>query len=253
MWKPALAIEHSADHHLVQIGPMVFAVAVLAQGVATLALEIQRGGVEEDDLQFAEQIATAREQLFFDDVLGAARHELAEALLLRGRQLLAEPGHSAVQLVQFDFVGAVEQVIHLPGLSGTIAAGGAESMQDSEEDSAFDGEFERACSEQLVEDVLAAGLVPKPLEDKGGPNALGGDSRHLTVLVGGQQKHMLGEASAGGEQPIEVAGLLEPIESPERSEDTLAYPTLVAGVFDDLEVLAWSGVFDTEEHGGASE
>jgi hypothetical protein len=52
---------------------------------------------------------------------------------------------------------------------------------------------------------------------------------------------------------LEVAGFAELIESPEGGEHALAYPTLVAGVFDDLEIFARTGVFDAEEHGGASE
>jgi hypothetical protein len=79
---------------------------------------------------------------------------------------------------------------------------------------------------------------------------LSGDGWNLAVLVRGQEENMLGEASAGSEQAVEVAGLLKLIESSEGNEDALAHAPLVAGVFDNLEVLAWTGLFDAEEHGG---
>src|SRR5438093_2587608 len=107
---------------------MVFAVAVRAQGVAALALEIQGGGVEENNLQFAEQIATADKQLFFDDILGAAWHELGGPLLLVVGQFFAEPSHGAIELVQFNLVGTVDEVVLFPALGRMIAAAGAQTM-----------------------------------------------------------------------------------------------------------------------------
>jgi hypothetical protein len=40
-------VQHHADHHLLQVGTMIFGVAVLADGLASFALEVDRGGVEE--------------------------------------------------------------------------------------------------------------------------------------------------------------------------------------------------------------
>jgi len=63
------------------------------------------------------------------------------------------------------------------------------------------------------------------------------------------QENMFGEPRTGGEQRIELAGLLELIESAEGSEDALADAAIGAGVFDDLQIPARSGWFDAEEHG----
>src|SRR5205823_4830296 len=88
-----LAVEHGADDHLLLVGAMVLAVAVLAQALTAFALKVQRGGVEKDHVQLAEQVTAAGEQLLLDGVLGGAQYEFAGALLLLGRQFLAEPGH----------------------------------------------------------------------------------------------------------------------------------------------------------------
>ena len=52
---------------------MVFGEAALSQRLAARSLEIEAGRVHEHEVELAEQIAPAREQLLFDDVLQAAR------------------------------------------------------------------------------------------------------------------------------------------------------------------------------------
>ena len=54
--RPPLTVEHRPDDHLVEVGPMVLAEAPLADVLAALALEVDRGGVEEDQLQGAEEV-----------------------------------------------------------------------------------------------------------------------------------------------------------------------------------------------------
>src|SRR5262249_35604572 len=99
----------------------------------------------------------------------------------------------------------------------------------------------------------AGGLVPEAVEDGRGAGALGGQAGRLTVAMGGKQEDMFGEACSGGEQRIELAGLLKFIESAEGGEDALANAAVGAEVFDDLQIVSWSGVFDAEEHGGLEE
>ena len=73
--RPAVAVDQHGEDHLPQVGPMVLAVAVLAQRLAAGALEVQAGGVHEHQVELAEQVAPMREQLLLDQVLDAARRE----------------------------------------------------------------------------------------------------------------------------------------------------------------------------------
>src|SRR5208337_3365999 len=57
----AFVIEDDAHDHLVKIGALILAVAELAY-IASLALEVEGGGVEEDDIEGAEEIPAAMEQ-----------------------------------------------------------------------------------------------------------------------------------------------------------------------------------------------
>ena len=95
-----LTIEHRPHDHLVQIGPMVLAEASLADVLTTLALEIDRGRVEEDQLEIGEEIAAVVEHPLLDPVFDAAGGERCLARLLVSGQFLAEPGHGPVEVVQ---------------------------------------------------------------------------------------------------------------------------------------------------------
>ena len=76
---------------------MVFGEAALSQRLAARSLEIEAGRVHEHEVELAEQIAPAREQLLFDDVLQAARRKECGAVLLIFAQLFAQPGHRPIR------------------------------------------------------------------------------------------------------------------------------------------------------------
>src|SRR5262245_45333476 len=122
-------------------------------------------------------------------------------------------------------------------------------MEHGQEDGPLDSEFVAALGEQGRQDRLAAGLLPQPLADESGADALAGDDGRLAVGVGGEQEGMLGEASAGGEQGVELAGGLQMVEAAEGGEDALAGTAALTGVLDDLHVAARAGRFDAEEQG----
>ena len=61
------------DLLLFAIAAVVLALAVLAEGVATVAGEEQRGGVEEHHVDRAEQIPASSEQFLLDEVFDAPR------------------------------------------------------------------------------------------------------------------------------------------------------------------------------------
>ena len=132
--RPPLAVEHGPDDHLVEVGPVVLAVAPLADVLAALALEVDRGGVEEDQLQAGEEVAPVGEQALLDPVLDAAGSERRLVLLLVLGQLLAEPGHGPVEVVELEVVAALDLVVRPPLVGGPVAAGGEEPVQDGEED-----------------------------------------------------------------------------------------------------------------------
>ena len=119
---------------------MVFGEAALSQRLAARSLEIEAGRVHEHEVELAEQIAPAREQLLFDDVLQAARRKECGAVLLIFAQLFAQPGHRPIKVMQVDIRGAIDGVILAPAVRRPIGAASKQAMQNGEKHRAFERE-----------------------------------------------------------------------------------------------------------------
>src|SRR5438309_3734069 len=228
---------------------MVLAEAALADVLAALALEGDRGGIEEDELEIGEEVTSACEEILLDSVLGAARCERRLVRLLILGQLFAEPGHGAVQVMELQRFAPVDLVVGLPLVGGPVAAGCEQAMQDGQEDRPLDVELEAAAVEELLDDPPAPRLPPEPLEDQGRSDAAGGDGRELTLGVSREEEDRLGQPCARGQQGVELATLLQLVESPQGGDDPLSWSPVLPAVLDDLEVGAWSGGLGAEEHG----
>ena len=142
---------------------MVLALAVLAEGVAAVAGEEQRGGVEEHQVERGEQVAASSEQLLLDEVLDAPRRG---GIGLAFTERLAEPAHRAVQMLQLERFGAVDGLVTAPLKRAAVGARDHETVQHGHEHRALDIEMMVAGGEQLAHDLLAAGLTPQAFEDQ---------------------------------------------------------------------------------------
>jgi hypothetical protein len=140
-------------------------------------------------------------------------------------------------VVELEVVAALDPVALPPPVGGPVAARVEEAMQDGEEDGPLEVELEAASLQELLDDVAAAGLLPEPLEDQGGPDAACGDGGDLSLGVGREEEDGLGQASAGGQEGVELSGLLELVESPECGDDPLFGSSVLPAVLDDLEVV----------------
>jgi hypothetical protein len=141
-------------------------------------------------------------------------------------------------VVELEAVTAPDLIVGPPLVGGPVTAGGEEAMEDGEEDRPLDVELEAASVEELLDDVAAAGLLPEPLEDQNGSDASGGDGGEMAFGVGREEEDGLGESCARDQQGVELSGLLELVESPERGDDPLLGSSVLPAVLDDLEVGA---------------
>jgi len=164
-------------------------------------------------------------------------------------QLLAEPGHGPIEVVQLQGVASLDLVVVLPRLGGPVTAGCEEAMEHGEEDGPLHVELEAATAQEPLDDLLASGLLPESLEDQGRADASSGDGGDLPPGMSREQQDGLGEPSPRGQQGIELAALPEMIESPQGGDDPLSGASVLPAVLDDLEVGAWSGGLGAEEHG----
>ena len=77
---------------------MIFALAVLSDFLATLAFEVNGGGIEKDQVDRAEQIPALIEQFLFDLIFGASRclQNSNSGIVV---QRFAQKGHGAIEMV----------------------------------------------------------------------------------------------------------------------------------------------------------
>ena len=217
---------------------MVFGEAALSQRLAARSLEIEAGRVHEHEVELAEQIAPAREQLLFDDVLQAARREERGAVLLIFAQLLAQPGHRPIKVMQVDILDAIDGVILAPAVRRPIGAASKQAMQNGEKHRAFEREAVLAGTGEVFDHLAAAGLFPQSLEDESGPDPPRRARRDGALGDGVDDDGFRGEARARPQQPLQLAAVAQILDAAERGDHLLAHLRAVAAAFDDLEIGA---------------
>ena len=121
-------------------------------------------------------------------------------------------------------------------------------MQDAGEERALDREFEPAIGEQGLDDRLAAGLPPQPLEDQGRPDAPAVDREALASAHGGQHQRGFAQPPPGLQQLVELAGLQPIFGAAQRGDNMLADGAVRAPAVDDLQVATRPNGFAAEEH-----
>ena len=142
--RSALSVQDRSHDHLLEIRPMILGVAVLAQSFPAFSLEVDRRGVEENQLEIGEEIAAVSEQIFLDSVLDATGSERRFVRLLVLGQHFAQPSHGPVEVVELKRVTAVDLIIPPPLVGSSITAGDKEAMQHGEKDGPLDVKLEAA-------------------------------------------------------------------------------------------------------------
>ena len=243
----AVAVDDHPQHHLLAIAAPVLALAVLAQRLAAIAGEEQRGGVEEHQVEVGEQVAAPREQRLLDKVFGAPRRG---GIRLGFCERLAEPAHRAVQMLQFELCGAVDGLVTAPLKGAAVGARDHEAVQHGHEHRAFDIEVMVAGSEQLAHDRLAAGLTPQAFEDQCWADRDDVGVGRI-VCIGGvlcEHHEALGETSRGAQELVDGAAGGEFVEPAQRCNDGLFDAFAFAAILRDLKILIGADLLDADEH-----
>lgn len=210
----------------------------LSKRLTARSLEIQAGRVHEHEVKLAEQIAPAREQFLFDDVLQAARCEQRGAVLLIFAQFFAQPGHRPIKVMQVEMLNAIDGVILAPAVGRPIGAAGEQAMQNGEKHRAFERKAVLAGTGDVFNHLAAASLFPQSLEDKGGPDPPRRIRRDGPLGDGVDDDGFRGKARARPKQPLQLTAVAQILDAAERGDHLLAHLRAVAAAFDDLEVSA---------------
>ncbi len=246
-----LLVQHHAHHHLLQVGTMIFRVPALADGLASFALEVDRRGVEEHDVQIGEQVATPREQRLLDEVLVGAGSERRGPVLLVFRKNLSQPGHGPVEVVQVQIGDAFDGVVVLPLLGGAVAAGREEPMQHGEEDGPLDGELKAPAFEQGGQDLVDRAGLPEPLEDQGRPDPGAASGDAVAARMGAEDGELLREPAQRLDQRVELAAGQQLIEAAETKQDALLDLAVHPLVIDDEQIGSGTVRLRANKHAAA--
>ena len=215
--------------------------------LATLAVEVEGGGIEEHQVQVVEQIASSREQPLLHQVLDRPRRPGASLLV---GQFLTQPGDRPVQVVQIDAVEPAKPVALQPLVAGPVGAGDAQPVQHAGEDCPLHRELKLALCQQPFDDRLAAGLTPETVEDQRRPEAPAVDHQPIAIAQGGQHQRGFAQAGAGLQELVELAGAEPILRPPQRGDDILPDGAAIAAALDDLQVAAFTNELAAEEHAG---
>ncbi len=118
------------------------------------------GRVHEHQIERAEEIAPPREQLLLHHVLQATRREGCRPVLLVFGQLLAEPGHRPIEMMQVEALDAFDPVILPPAVRRPVGAAGEQAVQNGQEHRALQRKIMLAGTGEVLDDFPAAGLLP---------------------------------------------------------------------------------------------
>jgi hypothetical protein len=168
---------------------MVLAVAALTDRLSASSLEVDRGRIEEDQLKLCEEITPTGEECLLNEVFVAPESKRRFVGLLLTWQLVTEPAHRPVEVMNLKILASHDLVVRFPRVRSAIAAGVKEPMQDSEKDGALDGELEAATMKQMLDHLLAAGLLPKSLEDQGRSDVSDRDGWESALSMLGEQEN----------------------------------------------------------------
>jgi len=246
--RPAALIHHHRNDHLHQVGPVVLGVPTLAEALAARAFEVEAGGVHEDDRQLAEQVAAGLEQPLLHHILEAARGERGAVRLLGVRQLLAEPAHRAVEVVEGELVGALDPIVLAPGVGGTVRARDHQPVEHGQEAGALEREAEAALGGQILDHRPAAGLLPEPFEGERRADPVGGQRRCAALIEQREDHRALCHARGRAGQAIEVAVRLDVLLAAEVLDDPLLGTTPFAHALDQVEVPVGADLLFTHVH-----
>jgi len=152
-------------------------------------------------------------------------------------------------MVQSKLLGAAQLDRFFPLLGCPIATRGKQTMKHRQEEGPLDGKRELAILQQPTDHLLAAGLLPEPLEDHRRSDRSGVHGGGLPASMRRQQRDRFAELGPGAEQTFQLAALPELVEASERGDDALLAPAFLPAVFDDLQIDATSRLLLSKEHG----
>ena len=102
---------------------------------------------------------------------------------------------------------------------------------------------------ELSDHVAAASLLPQPFKHQGRPDPSRRARDRIASGDGFEDNHLVGEARARSQQPIQLPALAQLVEATDRGDHLLAHRSAIAPALDDLQIGAAAGGLLAKIHG----
>src|SRR5271157_961737 len=112
---------------------MILAVAKLTDRFAAITFEIDRGGVEENNIKSGKQITTHPEHILFNQILDASRCKRRLSFLIF--QPFPKKGHGTIKMMQSQIVNAVDYIVPVPLVAISVGTGNKKPVQNGQKNS----------------------------------------------------------------------------------------------------------------------
>lgn len=169
-------------------------------------------------------------------------------LLLLGRQLLAEPRHGPIEMMQRQPLDPGDVVVGHPLLASAVGAGHHDPMQHGGKHGAFYRELEAAAGQQIGDHRGAACLLPQPAEQQWRADALARQVIRVASLKLRQDDGAFGVTTDRQGQAFEFAGGKDGFLAAEILDDALLGAAVLADALNEVEVGVTSDALFADEH-----
>ena len=223
--------EQGAHHDLVAVWTVVLGVAVGAQLLAALALEVQARRVEEHEVKGTEQVL-----------------RLLEQPLLHRVSVLSQETHRPVQVVQLKVVGSRHRHIAQETQPLAIGARLEQAVQDGRKHRSLHVEGEPSPLHKVVEDHVQPAVGPQSAEDLLRPDVAYRQGTQTPLGVCCLNTHLVREATQGTHPALDLALLLQLVQASEGGDDALAGAAVFPAAFHELDVVMTRDMLRADEH-----
>jgi hypothetical protein len=212
---------------------MIFAVSELTNALATLPLEVDGSGIEEDKIKAGEEIPVLMKHPLFNEVFGAPWGKRACTPLVFN--FLTQKSHGPIHMVQGYRLYTGDSIVSPPMITGAIGTRNKQPVQHSQKDCTFHIELKFPTLQQLMDDPRNTEILPESFENQSRAD-FNGSGIDIT-FSGDDQQRFLGKSCQGANKCFDTTFGFDLIKAPESSDDALPYFPFDLSIFNKLEVL----------------
>jgi hypothetical protein len=114
----AFIVDDGADHHLGKIGPVVLAKASFADALSAATFEVDRGGIEKDQIQIRKKVPAMVKDQLLDLILVTAGSKWSGSGLVA--YFFTQKAHGPIKVMKVQTIDALDEIITAPAAAEAV-------------------------------------------------------------------------------------------------------------------------------------